>query len=258
MIKAVFFDIDGTLVSFKTHRMSDGVKAALHALQAKGIKLFVASGRSPLTMDNLDGYPFDGCIAMNGALTILGGEVIDSHPLPLEDSMRFLDLVERLHVPSWVFAGDLAGINFTNAETEEVSRQINFYPERFVDLRQVALEHVVYEYTVYLRKEQEDRFLRPLLQNADFPRWHPYFCDVVSKGLSKSRAASLVLDRLGMTREEAMAFGDGGNDIPMLEYAGTGVAMGNASGEVKAAADHVTLSVDEDGVVEALRHFGLL
>ena len=55
-----------------------------------------------------------------------------------------------------------------------------------------------------------------------------------------------------------MAFGDGGNDIEMLRYAGTGVAMGNADDAVKAAADYVTTSVDDDGIMNALKHFGLI
>ena len=66
------------------------------------------------------------------------------------------------------------------------------------------------------------------------------------------------LDENGLKREEIMAFGDGENDIDMLKFAGIGVAMGNASDEVKAAADYVTDSVDADGIAKALKHFGLI
>ena len=88
MIKALFFDIDGTLVGFDTHRMSDKLKECLNELRAKGVKLFISSGRHTLVMDNLESFPFDGYIAMNGVLTILGGETIDSHPLPKEISLQ--------------------------------------------------------------------------------------------------------------------------------------------------------------------------
>ena len=67
-----------------------------------------------------------------------------------------------------------------------------------------------------------------------------------------------MMRHFGLTREEVMAIGDGGNDIPMLRHAGTGVAMGNASDEVKAAADYVTTTVDGDGIAHALRHFGIV
>ena len=67
-----------------------------------------------------------------------------------------------------------------------------------------------------------------------------------------------VLAHFNVTLEESMAFGDGENDLSMLVHAGIGVAMGTASGEVKAQADYVTGTVDEDGIVAALLHFGLI
>ena len=66
------------------------------------------------------------------------------------------------------------------------------------------------------------------------------------------------IKRFGFKLEETMAFGDGGNDIGMLRHAGIGVAMGNANDEVKAAADYITASVDEDGIYKALKHFGVI
>jgi len=67
-----------------------------------------------------------------------------------------------------------------------------------------------------------------------------------------------MLDYFGISLEESMAFGDGGNDVLMLKHVGIGVVMGNAEDEVKLAADYVTDSVDEDGIEKALRHFGVI
>ena len=67
-----------------------------------------------------------------------------------------------------------------------------------------------------------------------------------------------MLKALGLTREQAIAFGDGGNDVEMLRYAGIGVAMGNACPEAKAAADYITDDVTADGLANGLRHFGLI
>lgn len=258
MIKAVFFDIDGTLVSFKTHRMSDNLKEKLHELQAKGVKLFISTGRSRLIINNLDGFPFDGYVAMNGAETTLGGEVIDSHPLPKAAAVKVADLVSRLNVSCWIFGETAAGINFESPHTREVSASLQLFPERFYDLRKTVEEQKVYEYTIFLTEEEERKYLHPVIEGTCYTRWHPYFLDIVPEGLSKSYGASKILERLGISREECMAFGDGGNDIPIIEYAGTGVAMGNATPDVKAVADYVTDSVDEDGIVTALQHFGVL
>ena len=77
-------------------------------------------------------------------------------------------------------------------------------------------------------------------------------------GGGKSAGMQIFLDKYGFNRSESMAFGDGENDKEMLEYAGIGVAMGNAKDSVKAVADYVTDSVDDNGIENALRHFGLI
>lgn len=258
MVKAIFFDIDGTLVSFKTHRMSENLKKTLHKLQANGVKLFISSGRARLVMNNLDDFPFDGYVEMNGAKTTLGEEVIDSHPLPKDISLQVAEVAERENVSCWVFADTVAGINFSSPHAVEVADMINLHPTHFLDLSKVAREHTVYEYTIFFDEEQERRLLHPVLKNVGYTRWHPYFVDIVPEGLSKSYGAARILEHIGVTREECMAFGDGGNDIPIIEYAGIGVAMGNATDDVKAVADYVTDTVDEDGVVTALEHFAVL
>jgi len=258
VIKALFFDIDGTIVSFSSHRMTDALKAAFRTLQQKGIKLFISTGRSQLTLDNLEDYPFDGIIAMNGAMTLYEGRVIDSHPLPKDMARKVALVAANQNVPCWVFADNVVGINMENEHSRELSRQINLYPSDYLDLMKVVEEHVVYEYTIFFDKESEEKYLHPNLSGVAYQRWHPAFCDITIDGLSKAHGAAKALEAIGATREECIAFGDGGNDIALLEYAGIGVAMGNSDDEVKAKADHVTLSVDEDGVVAALHHFGLL
>ena len=75
MIKAVFIDIDGTLVSVNTHRISDIVIEALYKAKDNGVKLFICSGRPIHLINNLRGFPFDGIITMNGALVYMNGEV---------------------------------------------------------------------------------------------------------------------------------------------------------------------------------------
>lgn len=82
--------------------------------------------------------------------------------------------------------------------------------------------------------------------------------DVIPKGVDKAKGIAAVAGHFGFGIDECMAFGDGGNDIAMLKAVGTGIAMGNSSDEVKAAADYVTTSVDDDGIYNGLRHFGII
>ena len=87
---------------------------------------------------------------------------------------------------------------------------------------------------------------------------YPQGYDIYSTGNDKTTTIESVLKRLGISWAETMAFGDGENDIPMLVKAGVGVAVANAKDNVKAAADYIAPSVDEDGVAEALRHFSVI
>ena len=98
----------------------------------------------------------------------------------------------------------------------------------------------------------------PYIKNGEFGRWHPAFVDITAKGNTKQNGIDEFIKRFGFKLEETMAFGDGGNDIGMLRHAGIGVALGNAKDDVKAAADYVTDSVDEDGIFKALKHFGII
>ena len=85
MIKAVFFDIDGTLVSFKTHEVPPSTVAALEALRGKGVKVFIATGRQRGSINNLGTLQFDGYITLNGGYCIAGDEVIYKRAIPQED-----------------------------------------------------------------------------------------------------------------------------------------------------------------------------
>src|SRR5699024_10931663 len=89
-------------------------------------------------------------------------------------------------------------------------------------------------------------------------RWNPVFADVIPADGGKAEGLARMMARHGLTADQCIAFGDGGNDIEMLRAAGTGVAMGNASPTVQAAADYVTDTVDRDGIWKAAVHFGLI
>jgi Cof subfamily protein (haloacid dehalogenase superfamily) len=105
--------------------------------------------------------------------------------------------------------------------------------------------------------EQETKIM-PLLKGCISSRWHPAFTDITAAGSDKKHGVEMISKHFGFSREEVMCFGDGGNDISMLQYAGIGVAMDNAEDMVKAEADYITTSVDDNGVRNALRHFNLI
>jgi hypothetical protein len=109
----------------------------------------------------------------------------------------------------------------------------------------------------YIDDEKEQKVM-PFLPNLSLSRWHPLFADVNVAGISKATGLSVFADYYGIGMTEIMACGNGGNDIPMLKAAGIGVAMGNASEIVKASANFVTGTVENDGLCKALKHFGII
>ena len=258
MIKAAFFDIDGTLVGFHDAEIRDEVLEALEALRRKGIRLYISSGRPKALIRNLKDYPFDGYITMNGSLVTLGDEVIYSAPLPREAAVRIAEISEREGFAAVAFMADGMGSNLQNDITARINKMIHVPDFPTIALSETVRKSEVYQYTVYITQEQLERHYLPFVPGTAWPRWHPDFIDATPAQASKAAAISKILEKTGFSREEIIAFGDGGNDISMLRFAGIGVAMGNAEDDVKASADYVTAGVDDDGIRKALSHFGLL
>lgn len=257
MIKAVFFDIDGTLVSFKTHRVPDSAKRAIAALRAKGVRVFIASGRQLLAINNLEDLQFDGYVTLNGGYCIVGEQVIYKHSMPSEDMVSLVQYMEERENFPCIFVHENAFcINYTDERTDEVFRLLNFPQPPTLPLREAATGDI-FQLVAFFTKEQE-KAIMAVMPHCEATRWNPLFSDVIPKGSSKQVGVDKMLDYFGISLDESMAFGDGGNDVLMLKHVGIGVAMGNAEDEVKRAADYVTGSVDEDGVEKALRHFGVI
>lgn len=255
MIKAVFFDIDGTLVSFKTHRVPDSTKRAIAILRAKGIRVLIASGRQLLAINNLEDLQFDGYVTLNGGYCIVGEQVIYKHSMPSEDMVSLVRYMEEQESFPCIFVHENAFyINYTNERTNEIFRLLNFPQPPSLPLRE-AVEGEVFQLVAFFTKEQEKAIMAAM---PHCEAWQPLFSDVIPKGSSKQVGVDKMLDYFGISLEESMAFGDGGNDVLMLKHVGIGVAMGNAEDEVKLAADYVTDSVDEGGIEKALRHFGVI
>lgn len=104
----------------------------------------------------------------------------------------------------------------------------------------------------------EEALLSEKLEGCDFARWHPEGVNILRKGGSKKEGIRKFMEVYDLKREEIMAVGDGDNDFEMIEYAGTGVAMGNGTDLAKKAADYITSDIDSEGIKNALEHFTLI
>ena len=258
-IKAVFFDIDGTLVSFNTHKVPQSTIDALEELRKKGIKLFVATGRMLAMVDVLDSISFDGYITYNGAYCVDGQlNEIYANPFSKED----LEVLAR-HLENDPFAVSFMGkeemtVNILNERVQAVASHIDVTPPRVQDPWITILEDKIFQFCIYVDDDKERWLMDNVLVNHESNRWTPLFADVNVKGNTKQSGIDQILKHYKIDLSKTMAFGDGGNDIPMLKHVALGVAMGNAGENVKQSADYVTDTVDDNGIRNALVHFGLL
>ncbi len=258
-IRAIFFDIDGTLVGFKSKVISDRTIEALQKLRDQGIMLIICSGRPRNLIHNLKDFKFDGYITMNGTHVEYGDEVLLQMPLCQKSAVEVSRICEENHIPVVGFSSSESGINFENEVTGRLNRLLDIESFPIVPMVSFAQEHSIFQYTVYVKSEDIDRYFG----KADpvgiaWHRWHPEMADIIPFGTSKAVGVEAMIRHLGIERSETLSFGDGGNDIPMFRATGLGVAMGNASEEVKAVADYVTSDADADGIVSALNYFGLV
>ena len=258
-IKAVFFDIDGTLVSFNTHQVPQETKDAIRKLREKGIKVFVATGRMLKMVEVLNDIEFDGYITYNGACCVdhTKEKVIFKNNVPQEELQALVERLKQEHFPvsfmcrDEMYVNDLAEIVLKVAKVVEVEPPV----ERPVE---EIIKEDVYQLCIYVDEPHLQRILQETLPGCVGMRWIEDFADVNVRGMNKQLGIDKMLEHFNIPLECAMAFGDGGNDIPMLEHVPYSVAMGNANDEVKASAAYVTDHVDEGGVVKALEHYGLL
>lgn len=258
MSKALFFDIDGTLVSFKTHTIPQSTCNAINNLKANGHKVFIATGRPKLLINNLGDLDFDGFVTMNGAHCYTANhQDIYRGTIPSEDIKRLINYCSTHDFPFLCVSDKDWFITHSNDAVQEICQLINIKTPPFASI-ETALDREILEMMGYFPRETDEEIFNGVLTHCDTVRWHSLFTDIVKKGINKSTGIDEVIRFFGFKLEDTIAFGDGGNDIPMLKHAGIGIAMGNASTKVQAAADYVTTSVDDNGIANALEHFHLI
>lgn len=261
MTKALFFDIDGTLVSFETHRIPTSTIKALEEAHAKGNKIFIATGRPKAIINNLselqDRNLIDGYITMNGAYCFVGKEVIYKSVIPHDEVEAMAAFCEKKDVPC-IFVEEH---HISVCQPNELVKQI-FYDFLHVNtIPTVSFEEATSKEIIQMTPfitEEEEKEVRPYIPTCEVGRWYHAFADVTAKGVTKQKGIDEIIRFFGIELEDTMAFGDGGNDISMLRHAAIGVAMGQAKEDVKAAADYITTPVDEDGISNAMKHFGII
>ena len=262
-IKLIAMDIDDTLITDELV-ITEACQGAIAAARAKGVRVVLATGRmlsSAIPYARQLGLT-EPLICYNGALIQppSGGAPLFHHPVPLDLAREIVTIGEAANLHVNIYLDDRMYI----AEFNEYTRfylavgGIEAYPVgdllAFMDrpptkLLYVCEPEIAAKWHVDLREQYRGR-LEVYVSK-------PQYVEFTALGISKGSAIKELAEMYGLGPEEVMTIGDSFNDIPMLEYAGIGVAVANAPAEVQAKADYVTLSNEEDGVAEAIRRFVL-
>lgn len=248
---AFFIDIDGTLTA-PGRWVHENNAFWLKRAQKDGHKVFINTGRSKgnIDADLMESISFaDGIICGNGSHFIMDGKDIFKQAIPVETLCRLSEYVMQ-HEDLWcLFEGEeeLISINrgFDSGESSDIKRVTHKDDFR---TRYSACPIEV----AAVGRELPEGFAEYFADELSIFELDGY-CDCVSKGCNKAAAMLRVLDIIGFEQQHSVAVGDSGNDLSMLEAAGTSVAMGNADGKIKAIADMVTFPNTQGGVGEAVR-----
>lgn len=258
MIKAIFFDIDGTLRDFTEKGIRPGTRKAIELARNSGIRCIIATGRHLLEIQEenlLDNLTFDGYVLLNGSLCLDSDHtILYENPIPLSQKQAMLALEQELGFALIFMEKDAMYTSRITPQLEKIQAQIGTAVPPIEPHMERGLARPVYQMIPYADGLSRD-FLASRLPLCDITQWHAGGAyDITPKGGSKQLGIQKVIKHYGWSREEIAAIGDGFNDIPMIRYAGVGIAMGNGNDKVKEAADFVTDSIDQDGLLHAVEY----
>ncbi len=258
-IKAVFFDVDGTLVSHRTHGVNKSTIQSIEQLRKQGILTIVATGRHPIEIARLlpDELKFDAYLCLNGMLCLQADQLISSHPIDKQDLHHLLQYLKDNPFPCIFINQYEMYINYANALVQRVQKDISSQVPTIKDTSNTENEDILQLIPYGLSDEQIQSVLN-IMPHSKATSWHPDARDIIAKGGGKDKGIQEILEYYHLDASECMAFGDGDNDVSMLKMVGLSIAMGNGNDNVKQVANYITKNIDDDGIYHALRKYRII
>ncbi len=265
MYRAVFIDMDGTLLS-KDHTISEWNKKVIKQLADKNILVVVVSARPLHGISHLIKNVFNNnmpVVSLNGSYIFYNNEIIYEKQIQLKDVEDVYTLV-KFYNASQIFYSQMEW--FAVADDERVQKE-----QRITDVKVIieTFEEMKYYWKTTNRSANkiliagnesdialiEQKLLDKYTGKLNMYKSQPRYLEVMSIDASKKKAIQFLLKKYKIKASESIAIGDNYNDKEMIEFAGTGIVMGNAPDDIKAVADYVTDTNNNDGVAKALTSY---
>lgn len=265
-IKLVAIDIDGTLVNSQKE-ITAAVKEAIQASRQRGVKVVITTGR-PLSGAkkylkelNLDNAADEYVISFNGAaVETTAGEVIFQKGLNYTDYVDLEAIARKLNLHfhavglDRIYTAEKDIAPYTLYNSRIVNLGISYRtPAEMKNIRIIKAMYIDQE--EYLDEQIQSPLLKAMQGQVNLSKTEPFYYEATAAGINKGFALKTLTEHLNLSSDQVMAIGDQANDLSMIEYAGVGVAMGNAVEITKAGADYVSADCDHDGVAVALNKF---
>ena len=277
-VKAVFFDIDGTLVN-DSKSVLKSTKEAIKIVKDQGVLVGVATGRGPFFVKELmDDLDLDFAVTYNGQYIFNKDRVLFASPIDKGSLRQIISYAKANQkeiamgtrqdvVGSRIMSFGLSPLSqlvsrfvpkfltrtISNSFNRMVSKAV---PQKEEDLLNL-INQPIYQVLMLMTPEESEQ-AATTLNHLKFTRSNPFAADIINQGNSKLEGIRRVGKEYGFDLNQVMAFGDSDNDLEMLAGVGMSVAMGNGSSSVKEVAKHITTSNQEGGIHKALEYFGVL
>lgn len=270
MYRLVAIDLDGTLLD-TNKEISEKNKTAIHMATEKGVKIVICSGRvySGARIYAKQLGIMDPIIACNGAIIRenTDGKVIYSDFMNTEDCLRILDIFHENNIYFHVYAGETMlteRLDYNSLKYYEKNKALPEKDRVEIDIvtdMERKLRELDGKVLKFVAVSDDSELLATVrkklsvVETVDVTSSNYNNFEVVNKGVNKGKALERLAEVLKIPPQEMIAIGDNENDIPMFDFAGLGVAMGNAEGCAKEAADYITAANTEDGVAKVIEKF---
>jgi hypothetical protein len=262
--KIAFFDIDGTLISEKADAIPDSAVIAIREARERGHYMFINTGRTFCNVEQrVRDIGFDGFVCGCGTNIYYHGEELFYLPQTREVTEQILAAARRLDVDIFFESREENVPDLSRPFHNPTAKKLYYmYKGRHYDMSHHpdADDFICDKFIIwYERAEQLSEFRKVSDVHFDCIDREPGFCEFVPHGYSKATGIQFLLEQFGIDNEDAYAFGDSNNDLPMLLYVPHSVAMGNSMPEeLKKQVSYVTDKASEDGIAKALKALGFL